>query len=196
MGEENIQVYNNSCFLTLDGVFLYFQYHLVWCWMICQGLSSRFLYITGGFFVSQALWILVVMVHLLLLLRHLSHCRTLAAVSEIPSSSALPATIQLCNFSFCYCIQFVKCEYRYQKPTERSLMSMSCAMRCVMRCVIHVLFAELTMSSRVAAKLSMFGVLLLSSLLVTSSLWKWTLRCHGLHKVPTRIWMPVQSWVF
>jgi hypothetical protein len=129
-----------------------------------------------------------VMVHLLLLLRHLSHCRTLAAVSEIPSSSALPATIQLCNFSFCYCIQFVKCEYRYQKPTERSLMSMSCA--------IHVLFAELTMSSTVAAKLSVFGVLLLSSLLVTSSLWKWTMRCHGLHKVPTRIWMPVQSWVF
>ncbi len=34
-------------------------------------------------------------------------------------------------------------------------MSMSCAMRCV----IHVLFAELTMSSRVAAKFSMFGVL-------------------------------------
>ncbi len=160
--------------------------------MICEGGSLQGFLYNWRSCVYQALWILVVMVHLLLLLRHLSHCRTLAAVSEIPSSSALPATIQLCNFSFCYYIQFVKCEYRYQKPTERSLMSMSCAMRCV----IHVLFAELTMSSRVAAKLSMFGVLLLSSLLVTSSLWKWSMRCHGLHKVPTRIWMPVQSWVF
>jgi len=189
VGEENIQVHNNSCFLTPDGVFCISSIILFSDGWFVRCSLQGFLY-NWRSYVSQALWILVVMVHLLLLLRHLSHCRTLAAVSEIPNSSAFA-----CNHTtlqFLLLLLHPVCEYRYQKPTERSLMSMSCAMRCL----IHVLFAELTMSSRVAAKLSMFGVLLLSSLLVTSSLWKWTMRCHGLHKVPTRIWMPVQSWVF